>query len=215
MTDVVLFHSALGVRPGTRRDADRMRAAGHTVHLPDLYEGRTFTDADEGVAFADQLGWRELVARAEAAVAGLPSGLVTVGMSMGAGLAEQVVTTRPGSRGALMCFAGHASKRPWPAGVPVQVHHSVDDRCTAELGATSALVAKVARAGGSASLHLYPGARHLFTHDDLPEDYDAGHAELLWRRALAFLDATDCLGATDATDTTDALGAAGTGGPGR
>lgn len=211
MTDVVLFHSALGLRTGTRRDADRIRAAGHTVHLPDLYDGRTFTDADEGVAHADALGWRELVARAEAAVAGLPSGLVAVGMSMGAGLAEHVVTTRPGARGALMCFAGHASKRPWPAGVPVQVHHSVDDRW-AELDATSALVAKVARAGGSASLHLYPGARHLFTHDDLPEDYDAGHAELLWRRALAFLDATDAL---DASRATDALDAAGIRAPGR
>ena len=29
-----------------------MRAAGHVVHTPDLYDGKTFADFDEGVGYA-------------------------------------------------------------------------------------------------------------------------------------------------------------------
>jgi dienelactone hydrolase len=186
MAEIVLFHTALGPHPGTVRDADRVRAAGHVVHLPDLYEGRVFTDADEGVAHSDVIGWPILVARAEAALAGLPAGIVVMGMSMGVSMATHVALTRPGVRGALLCFTGHPPATAWPRGVPAQVHHSVDDRWSA-VGSTSALVAAVARAGAPASLHLYPGDRHLFTHEDLPDDYDGANAELFWARALKFL----------------------------
>jgi dienelactone hydrolase len=65
------------------------------------------------------------------------------------------------------------------------VHHSVDDRWSS-VANTSALVAAVARAGGQAALHLYPGDRHLFADEDLP-DHEPAHAELFWRRALRFL----------------------------
>ena len=42
MADVVLFHHALGLTPGIVAFADELRRAGHTVHTPDLFEGRTF-----------------------------------------------------------------------------------------------------------------------------------------------------------------------------
>jgi dienelactone hydrolase len=56
MTTVVLFHHALGQTPGFLAFADDLRAAGHTVHTPDLYEGRTFTGIEDGVAHAQGMG---------------------------------------------------------------------------------------------------------------------------------------------------------------
>jgi dienelactone hydrolase len=186
MAEIVLFHSAMGLLPGTLRNAERLRAAGHVVHVPDLYEGRTFSDADEGVAHSGVIGWPVVVDRAEAAIAGLPSDIVVMGMSMGVSVATHVATTRPGVRAALLCFTGHPPATAWPRGVPAQVHHSTGDRWAA-VAQTSALVEAVAGAGGQAALYLYPGDRHLFTHEDLPDDHDPVHAELFWRRALEFL----------------------------
>lgn len=185
MAEIVLFHSALGLRPGTLRDAERLRAAGHVVHTPDLYEGRLFTDADEGVAHSGVIGWPVLVARAEAALAGLPEEIVVMGQSMGVSVATHIATVRPGVRAALFCFTGHPPDAPWPRGVPAQVHHSVGDRWSS-VPNTSALVEAVAGAGGQAALYLYPGDGHLFTHEDLP-DHDPAGAALFWRRALDFL----------------------------
>jgi hypothetical protein len=36
MAEIVLFHSVLRLRPGVIAAGDRLRAAGHTVHTPDL-----------------------------------------------------------------------------------------------------------------------------------------------------------------------------------
>lgn len=42
MADVLFFHHTQGLTPGLVAFADRLRAAGHTVHTPDLFGGRTF-----------------------------------------------------------------------------------------------------------------------------------------------------------------------------
>ena len=57
MTEVLLFHHAQGQTPGFLAFADELRAAGHTVHAPDLYDGRTFADLDEGVGYAQEIGF--------------------------------------------------------------------------------------------------------------------------------------------------------------
>ena len=182
--DVVLLHSALGLRPAITAHADRLRAAGHTVHTPDLFDGRTFTDADEGVAHADAIGWRVLQEAADAAVPA--QGPVAVaGLSMGAVFATKIAAQRPDVRGALLLHAGSPFRGEWP-GVPVELHHAVDDRWV-DAGQPAALVEQVARSGARASLHVYPGSQHLFTDPDLPEEHLPEQAELLWTRALAFL----------------------------
>ena len=52
MAEIVLFHSALGLRPGVRAASDRLRSAGHTVHTSDLFDGRVFDRMDEGLRTA-------------------------------------------------------------------------------------------------------------------------------------------------------------------
>jgi dienelactone hydrolase len=76
MTDVLLFHHALGQTRGFFAFADELRAAGHTVHTPDLYGGKTFVQLGDGVGYAEQLGVDAIVQRGAAAAADLPAGIV-------------------------------------------------------------------------------------------------------------------------------------------
>lgn len=78
MSTVALFHSVLGVRPGVRDAADRLRAAGHVVHVVDQYDGRVFDSYEEASAFAEGIGYPALMASALAAVEGLPEDLVVM-----------------------------------------------------------------------------------------------------------------------------------------
>lgn len=182
--DVVLLHSALGLRPAVRRAAQRLEAAGHRAHVPDLYDGRVFDDVDAGVAHLEQLGWSTLVQRAETVDA--PAGAVFAGWSMGAGLATHLVQTRPGARGALLLHGGGIEPGDvWPA-VPVAMHHAHDDPWV-DAGYPEALLAGACAAGVTASRHLYPGTGHVFDDDDHP-DHDPASAALLWRRAADWLD---------------------------
>src|SRR5438270_11062984 len=63
MTELILFHHAQGLTDGVRAFADELRAAGHVVHTPDLYEGKTFTELADGVANARQVGFGTIIER--------------------------------------------------------------------------------------------------------------------------------------------------------
>ena len=54
MADVVFFHHSGGLTVGVKAFADTLRAAGHTVHTPDLFEGRTFAEVSDGVAYVSR-----------------------------------------------------------------------------------------------------------------------------------------------------------------
>ncbi len=188
MVEVVLFHHALGLTPGVVAFADELRRAGHTVHTPDLFEGRTFATLEEGVAHAEAVGFGEVIARGVRAVVGLPAELVYAGFSLGVLPAQKLAQTRPRARGALLCSScvpvsefGSA----WPDGVPVQVHGMDADPLfvgEGDLDAARALVEST----GQAKLFLYPGDQHYFADSSLPS-YDADAAALLLRRVLGFL----------------------------
>ena len=47
---MLLFHHLHGLTPGVRSFAESLEQAGHTVHVPDLYEGRVFKAFGEGAA---------------------------------------------------------------------------------------------------------------------------------------------------------------------
>lgn len=95
MTEIVLLHHIQGLTPGVTAFADRLRAAGHTVHTPDVFEGRTFESVKEGQAFAREVGFDEVRGRAVQAAAHLPAAVVYAGFSFGVVPAQQLLQTRP------------------------------------------------------------------------------------------------------------------------
>jgi len=106
MAEVVLFHHAQGLTSGVVAFADELRRAGHTVHTPDLLDGRTFGSIEDGLAYAEQLGFPgEILARGARAVEGLPAGLVYAGFSLGVLPAQMLAQTRPGARGGLLFYS--------------------------------------------------------------------------------------------------------------
>lgn len=185
MAELLLFHHALGLTSGCLSLADDVRAAGHVVHVPDLYRGETFTDLAEGVGHAQGVGFETIIERGRRAAESLPSDLVYVGLSLGVLPAQKLAQTRPGAKGAVLVHAAVPTAElggPWPQGVPLQLHTMESD----EHGDAEVARALAEEIEG-AELFLYPGDRHLFTDRSLP-DYDERAATLVQERALAFLD---------------------------
>jgi dienelactone hydrolase len=165
---------------------EKLRQAGHTVHTPDLFDGRTFATIEEGMAFAREAGFGALADRGVAAAEGLGPEVVYAGFSFGVMVAQQLAQTRPGARGAVLmsaCLPVSEFGEAWPEDVPVQVHGKDADLFFDEdLEAARALVDST----DQAELFLYPGDEHLFADSSLPA-YDAAAAALLTERVLAFL----------------------------
>jgi dienelactone hydrolase len=185
MAEILLFHHAQGLTDGVKKFAGELRAGGHTVHTPDLLEGKTFTDINEAVAHVRSVGFDEIAERGRRAAVGLPQDLVYAGMSMGVGGAQELAQTRPGAKGALLMFGALPASEfgPWPDGVPVQIHAMQDDPWFQEdVEAARSLAQQV----DGAELFLYPGDKHLFADSSLP-DYDESAARLLMQRVLGFL----------------------------
>ena len=188
MAELLLFHHARGLTAGVLSFADELRAAGHVVHAPDLYDGKTFADLDDGVGYAREVGFDTIGERGRLAAEGLPNEIVYAGFSLGAMPAQMLAQTRPGAKGALLfhgCVPPSEFGGPWPQGVPLQIHLMEADKWALEgdLDAARELDETVE----SAELFLYPGDRHLFADNSLP-DYDESAATLLKQRVLSFLD---------------------------
>jgi len=187
MAEVLLFHHAQGQTPGFLAFADELRAAGHTVHAPDLYDGNTFAAIDEGVGYAKQVGFDTILERGRLAAESLPNELVYGGFSLGVMPAQMLVQTRPGAKGALLFSAALPTSEfgsEWPHGVPLQIHMMEADEWVLEGDLDAARELDETIEG--AELFLYPGDRHLFADNSLP-DYDENAAALLTDRVLAFL----------------------------
>jgi dienelactone hydrolase len=188
MAEVVLFHHSQGLTSGIIAFADELRRAGHTVHTPDLFEGRTFATLQEGMGYAEKIGFPdEVIARGTRAVEGLPADLVYAGFSLGVLPAQKLAQTRPGARGALLFYAcvPVSAFGTWPAGVPAQVHGMDADPIFAGEGDIDAARELVEQAE-DAELFLYPGDQHYFADSSLPS-YDPDATALLTRRVLDFL----------------------------
>jgi dienelactone hydrolase len=190
MTEVALYHHIQGLTEGVRSFADELRQAGHTVHTPDMFDGRTFDTLEEGMAFAHDAGFGALAERGAAAAKTIAPETVYAGLSFGVMVAQELAQTRPGARGALLvysCLPVSEFGPAWPDSVPVQIHGKEADPFFAEdLEAARALVDSTEQA----ELFLYRGEEHLFADSSLPA-YDAAAATLLTRRVLAFLDMVD------------------------
>ncbi len=184
MAEIVLFHHALGITPGVLSFAETLREAGHTVHVPDSFEGRTFEDTDEGVAFARETGFDVVMQRAVEAASALPTDVWYLGMSLGVMPAQYLAQTRPGARGAIFLYSAAPLGEfgdTWPEGVPLQMHLMKDDPFD-DLPVARVLADCVP----GAELHVYPGDRHLFA-DESSADHDPAAAAQVRARVLALL----------------------------
>jgi dienelactone hydrolase len=188
MAEIVLFHHAQGLTPGVVAFADDLGRAGHTVHTPDMYEGRTFATLEEGVAHAKEVGFGVVTERGLRAVEGLPSELVYIGFSLGVVPAQNLAQTRGGARGAILvsaCFPSSEFGSTWPEAVPVQIH-SMESDPEFDNGWDLPAARAVVDETRDGELFLYPGAAHLFADSSLPS-YDQDATALLTRRVLALL----------------------------
>jgi dienelactone hydrolase len=191
VAEVLVFHHAQGLTPGVLAFADELRGAGHVVHTPDLYDGNTYDNLDDGMAYARKVGFDTIMERGDQAAEDLPSELVYAGFSLGVMSAQKLAQTRAGANGALLFSAAIPLSEfggSWPEGVPLQIHLMEADEFALEgdLDAARELEDKIE----GAELFLYPGDRHLFTDSSL-SDYDESAARQAEERALSFLGKLD------------------------
>ena len=192
MAELILFHHAQGLTPGVLEFADRIRAAGHSVAVPDLYDGATFATVEEGVAHAKSLGFEAILEQARSLAADLPEHLVYAGFSLGALAAHMLAQTRPGAAGALLYSHGDVPMSmfgdTWPAGVDVQLHVNAGDEFC-EMDVVQEFVEEAGQTA-RAELFVYPGSSHLFADSSLA-DHEPQSAVLLMERTLEFLAGRD------------------------
>lgn len=188
MTEVVLFHHVLGLTPGVTAFADKLREAGHTVHTPDSFDGRTFSTLEEGLTYAREIGFGELTERATSAASKLSEEVVYGGFSLGVVPAQKLAQTCAGVQGALFfhsCLPVSEFGSAWPQDVPLQIHAMEGDPFFVEDGDIEVARALLEEAE-QAEMFLYPGNEHLFADSSIPS-YDAGATSLLLDRVLDFL----------------------------
>jgi dienelactone hydrolase len=188
VTDVLLFHHALGQTEGVEAFADRLRSRDHNVEIPDLFDGRRFESIEAGVAYAQQIGFDIITDRGVSSAEGIDHPVVTVGFSLGVLPAQKLAQTNPLVAGAVLCHAaiplGNFGPT-WPQDVPLQIHLAQNDPwATEDLDAAHELVAQ---AGGS--LFLYESSAHLVA-DSSHGDYDPAIAEQILERTLLLLEST-------------------------
>lgn len=188
MAEIILFHHVQGLTSGISAFADRLRGPGHTVHTPDLFDGRTFSTLEEGIEYARSVGFDEIVDRGIGEADALDSNLVYAGVSLGVMAAQQLAQTRSGAKGAILiasCLPFTEFGERWPDQVPVQVHGMDADPEFVGSGDLEAAQA-VVESTEHAELFLYPGDAHLFLDSSLPS-YDQQATELMAGRILDFL----------------------------
>ena len=188
MAKILLFHHAQGQTSGFHAFANELRQAGHTVHTPDLYDGRTFATLEAGIANAKEIGFGNLLETGVRAADGLSSELVYAGFSLGVMPAQQLAQTRPGARGALFfysCLPVSEFGDAWPESVPAQIHAMDADSFFVDDGDLET-ARELVESTKQAELFLYPGNQHLFADSSLPS-FDASATALLTQRVLEFL----------------------------
>lgn len=185
---VVLFHSVCGLRPAVHAAADRLRAAGYEVVVPDLFDGRTAETVEDGVAIKDEIGTDELLRRAVTAAAPYSDRrVVYAGFSFGGAVAQNLALADDKARGLLLLHGtSDIADDAAVDGLPVQLHVADPDPFEPH-DWLNAWYLRMGRVGADVEVYRYPGAGHLFTDPGLP-DYDEEAAESAWKVALGFLD---------------------------
>jgi dienelactone hydrolase len=183
---IVLLHSTYGLRPAVHSAADRLRAAGHEVHVPDLFDGRTAETVEEGRDIRDGIGQEELLRRGVAAAAPYSeAGLVYAGFSLGGSVAQNLALADTRCRGLLLLHGTSDLADDAATEIPVQLHVADPDPFEPD-DWLNAWYLRMRRAGADVEVFRYRGAGHIYTDPGLP-DYDEEAAERTWSVALDFL----------------------------
>jgi dienelactone hydrolase len=188
MAEVVLFHSVLGMTSGIGAFADELRSAGHTVHTPDLFDGRTFATVADGVAFTNQTEWSTWIERGVLVASQLPGNAVYAGISFGVASAQRLAMTREDARGALLLesFVSPQFFGEWTPRIPVQIHGKEGDEFFAEDLPAARTFAHANPT--TVELYVYEGTEHLFMDRSSPS-YDPEIAALVIGHVIDFLNA--------------------------
>ncbi|GAA1968575.1 dienelactone hydrolase family protein [Kitasatospora viridis] len=193
MAQILLLHSIYGLRPAVHTAAERLRAAGHQVEVPDLYDGKVFDDIEEAAAHREEIGSDDLLRRAVSAAAPLLTGdtrLVYAGFSLGGALAQNLALADEKALGLLLLHGTSDLREDAKVeDLPVQLHLAEPDPFETDDWLNSWYL-RMRAAGADVEMHRYRGAGHLYTDPELP-DYDEEAAERTWAVALAFLDDLD------------------------
>jgi dienelactone hydrolase len=189
MANVIFFHSVLGLRDIEQRISDHLRAASHTVALPDLYEGDTTDDMIEGFEIKERVGWNVICERARRALAPLPKTTVLAGISMGAGVVAEVWPHQPLTSGILLLHGLADIPSNMKSRLPVQLHVSDSDPFFPERDIDS-WQSTAERLGANVEVFRYANAGHYFLDPILP-DYSKKAATGVWETILKFLDKID------------------------
>ncbi|MGW0467272.1 dienelactone hydrolase family protein [Streptomyces sp. NPDC003027] len=189
--DIMLFHSTYGPRPAVEAAAERLRAAGHQVRVPDLFEGQTAETVEEGMELQKAIGKEELLKRAVLASAPYSDrGLLYAGFSFGASVAQTLALGDEKARGLLLLHGtSDIAESASVDDLPVQLHIADPDPFESHDWLTSWYL-RMGKAGADVEVYRYPGAGHLYTDPDLP-DYDEAAAEETWSIALAFIESLE------------------------
>jgi len=183
---ILLLHSMYGLRPAVHAAADRLRAAGHEVHVPDLYAGKVADTPEDAEKIRAELGRDELLRRAVAAAAPhSEQGLVYAGFSLGGALAQNLALADEHARGLVLLHGTSDLPEDVSTDIPVQLHVADPDPYETD-DWLNFWYLRMRRAGADVEVFRYRGAGHLYTDPDLP-DYDAEAAERTWRIVEDFL----------------------------
>lgn len=184
MADVIVFHHAQGLTSGVQVFADQLGAAGHRVMVPDLYGGDTFDSIDDGVAYAQSIGFDTIIDRGAAAASALDGPFVVVGFSLGVLPAQNLAQTHSRATGAVLCHAaiplGTFGER-WPDGVALQIHAAARDSLGDFDDAT-----ELAAAVPDAELFVYDTDAHLVADSSLADHDPVIAAQILERTLQLF-----------------------------
>ncbi|MDO5633915.1 MAG: dienelactone hydrolase family protein [Micrococcus sp.] len=191
MAQIILFHHARGLTEGVRRFAELIEAGGHTVHTPDLYDGRVFETVEEGVAFAKELGTSTITARGIETIMDYPQASVVAGISLGALPAHCAAQTIPAFRACLSISAAlplNAFAPLWPPHVALQVHLGERDPWAVDedLPLARSYAATAEHPDRPADLFEYDTDAHLFM-DNTDPGYSKALTDLCVSRIIELL----------------------------
>ncbi|WP_261808089.1 hypothetical protein [Paenibacillus sp. N3.4] len=95
----------MGLTKGINSFADELRGAGHTVHVPDLFDGHLFTTIEDGMTYVNEIGFEEITERGIRVASEFPREIIYAGFSLGVVAVQKLAQTREGARGALLFYS--------------------------------------------------------------------------------------------------------------